>query len=88
MAGVCDTAEALISLSLEPLAEGGLLATGEDVPGLLAQGRTITETVEIAQDIARRIAESMKERGEQIPPALEHGVQGGVTVVMPVTLSR
>ena len=87
MAGVCDTAEALISLSLEPLAEAGLLATSEDVPGLVAQGRTITETVEIAQDVARRTSESMKERGEQPPPALDHGVEGGVTVVMPVTLS-
>lgn len=87
MAGVCDTAEALIRLTLEPLAEGGFVATSDDVPGLVAQGRTIAETVEIAQDVARRIAESMRERGEQPPAALEHGVEGGVTVVMPVTLS-
>jgi antitoxin HicB len=87
MQGVSET-EALIRLTIEPLPEGGFVATSEDVPGLVAQGRTVAEAVEIAQDVARRIAESMREHGEPVPPALERGIEGGVTVVTPVTLER
>jgi predicted RNase H-like HicB family nuclease len=35
------------------LPEGLYLATSEEVRGLLAQGRTITETLEIARDVAK-----------------------------------
>ncbi len=86
--GLIGLAEALIRLTLEPLPEGGFVATSEDVPGLIAQGRTIAETVEIAQDVARRIAESMVEHGDPLPPAFERSPQGGVTVLTPVTLGR
>lgn len=79
-------AEALIRLTVEPLAEGGFVATSEDVPGLVAQGRTIAETVEIAQDVARKIAESMREHSEPLPLALERCVEGGATVLTPVTI--
>ena len=37
---------------------GQHLATLEDFLGLVAQGRTVAETVEIAQDVARRLIES------------------------------
>jgi hypothetical protein len=40
--------EATIRLHIEPLAEGGYVATSPDVPGLVAEGRSITETVETA----------------------------------------
>jgi predicted RNase H-like HicB family nuclease len=50
-----------ISLHLETLENGQILATSEDVPGLVAQGRTIQETIEIAQDVARKIIESYKD---------------------------
>jgi predicted RNase H-like HicB family nuclease len=59
-----------IHLHLEPLEEGGYVATSPDVPGLVAQGRDVTETVEIAQGLARKIVESCIEHGEPIPPAL------------------
>lgn len=55
---------------MEPLEEGGYVATSPDVPGLVAQGRTITETAEIARDVARKIAESCIEHGDPLPPAL------------------
>lgn len=45
--------EVLLNLHVEALDEGGYLATSSELPGLLAQGRTIAETVEIAQDVAR-----------------------------------
>ena len=41
--------EAAIRLHIEPLEEGGYLATSPDVPGLVAEGRSIVEAVEIAQ---------------------------------------
>lgn len=62
--------EITIQLHVEPLDEGGYVATSPDVPGLVAQGRSMTETVEIAQGLARRIAESCIEHGDPIPAAL------------------
>lgn len=64
--------EATIRLHLERLAEGGFVATSPDVPGLVAQGRTVTETVEIAQGLTRKIAESCLEHGDPLPPALKN----------------
>ncbi len=57
--------ESLLSIQVEELPEGVFLATGKDLPGLLAQGRTLTETLEIAQDIAKKLAESYREHGDQ-----------------------
>ena len=61
--------EITIQLHVEPLEEGGYVATSPDVPGLVAQGRSMTETVEIAQGLARKIAESCIEHGDPIPAA-------------------
>jgi antitoxin HicB len=60
-------AEATIKLHIEPLDEGGYLATSDDVPGLIAQGRTVAETTEIARDICRKLYESYVDHGERIP---------------------
>ena len=46
--------EKMISLHIEKLPEGYYLATSDDVQGLVAQGRTIAETIEIARDIAKK----------------------------------
>jgi antitoxin HicB len=62
--------EATIRLHVEPLAEGGYVATSPDVPGLVAEGRTLVEAAEIAQGLARKIAESCLEHGDPLPPAL------------------
>lgn len=62
--------EVTIRLHVEPLEESGYVATSPDVPGLVAQGRSLTETVEIAQELARKIAESCIEHRDPIPPAL------------------
>jgi len=63
--------EVAIRLHVEAVGEGVFVATSPDVPGLVAEGRSITETVEIAQGLARRIAESCLEHGDPLPPALE-----------------
>jgi hypothetical protein len=37
---------------------------------LIAEGRSVTEATEIAQGLARKIAESCIEHGDPLPPAL------------------
>ncbi|NCC25306.1 MAG: DUF1902 domain-containing protein [Deltaproteobacteria bacterium] len=54
--------ETVISLHIKQLPEGLYLATSSDVQGLVAQGRTIAETMEIARDVARRLIEAQTER--------------------------
>jgi predicted RNase H-like HicB family nuclease len=49
-------------LHVERLPEGGYLATSEAIQGLVAQGHTVTETLEIARDVARRSVESQQLR--------------------------
>jgi len=56
--------ERVLNLHIEKLPEGVYLATSADVPGLVAQGRTITETLEIARDVAKKILEGRAEREE------------------------
>jgi predicted RNase H-like HicB family nuclease len=48
-------------LHIEKLPEGVYLATSDDVQGLVAQSRTITETLEIARDIAKKLIEAQDE---------------------------
>lgn len=62
--------EVAIRIHVEPLTEGGFLATSPGVPGLVAEGRSISEAVEIAQGLARKIVESCLEHGDPVPPAL------------------
>ena len=54
--------EKIVNLHVEHLPEGVYLATSEQVPGLVAQGRTVTETLEIARDVATRLLEAQAER--------------------------
>jgi predicted RNase H-like HicB family nuclease len=54
--------ERIINLHVEKLPEGLYLATSEDVQGLVAQGRTVSETMEIAKDIARKLLESQEKK--------------------------
>jgi antitoxin HicB len=62
--------DAAIRLHVEPLEEGGYVATSPDVPGLVVQGRSLVEVAEIARDVARKIADSCLEHGDPLPPAL------------------
>jgi predicted RNase H-like HicB family nuclease len=57
--------EKLIHIKLEKLPEGLYLATSDDVQGLVAQGRTVAETLEIARDIVRRLLEAHAERADE-----------------------
>lgn len=57
--------EQIANLHIEKLPEGVYLATSENIPGLVAQGRTITETLEIARDVAKKLLEAQGERHQQ-----------------------
>ena len=54
--------ELVIQIQVEQLPEGAFLATSNELPGLVAQGRTVSETLEIARDVARKLIEARRER--------------------------
>jgi predicted RNase H-like HicB family nuclease len=62
--------ELVVRIQVEELPEGLYLATSDELPGLVAQGRTIAETLDIARDVARKLIEARREReGEPSLPA-------------------
>ena len=44
--------ERVVNLQIEKLPEGVYLATSDNIQGLVVQGNSITETVEIERDVA------------------------------------
>ena len=54
--------EKMIRVHVEKLPEGVYLATSDELQGLVAQGRTVTETLEIARDVAKKLLEARAER--------------------------
>jgi predicted RNase H-like HicB family nuclease len=58
--------ELAIRIQIEELPEGIYLATSDELPGLVAQGRTIAEALEIARDVARKLIEARREREGEI----------------------
>ena len=76
--------EILLAIQLEALPEGGFLATSDELPGLVAQGRTAAEALEIAQDVARKLIQSYEEHGDELPPALRTArpISGNVRIAV------
>lgn len=80
-----------LPIKIDRLEEGGYLATSDDLPELLAQGRTVAETMEIAQDVTRKIVESSLDHGDALPDVLKTAMPTGVAfeakipVPMPLT---
>ncbi len=52
--------ERIINLHIQKLPEGYYLATTDDLQGLVVQGKTISETLEIARDVAQKLIESQE----------------------------
>lgn len=65
---LAEVEEVAIRVRVEKLANGKYLGTSPDVPGLVAEGRSVAETVEIAQGLARKIVESCLEHSDPLPP--------------------
>ncbi|MEH2418121.1 type II toxin-antitoxin system HicB family antitoxin [Nostoc sp.] len=66
--------ERLLNIHIEKLPEGVYLATSDELQGLVAQGRTVAETLEIARDVARKLleAQSQDEELDYLQPIAEH----------------
>lgn len=73
--------ELTVQVHVERLPEGVYLATSDELPGLVAQGRTVAETLEIARDVARRLIEARCER-EGTAPLLSSEERQDFTIVV------
>jgi predicted RNase H-like HicB family nuclease len=58
--------ERMINLQIEKLPEGVYLATSDNIQGLVVQGDTITETIEIARDVAKKLIEAQEQQIAQL----------------------
>ncbi|HRO43825.1 MAG TPA: hypothetical protein PL009_13390 [Flavipsychrobacter sp.] len=65
--------ETVVNIHIEKLPEGYFLATSNEVQGLVAQGRTITETLEIARDVAKKLLEAQSENQNKKLISLDGG---------------
>jgi len=76
--------EMRLRLRIRALKEGGYLATSPDVPGLVAEGRSLTEVANIARGVARAIVESCLEHGDPLPSALAKPARLPVDLLIPL----
>jgi len=60
--------ERIVILHIEKLPEGYYLATSDTIQGLIAQGRTIAETIEIAKDVAKKLIEAQEDQIQSLNP--------------------
>ena len=51
----------IVNIKIEKLPEGYYLATSENIQGLVAQGRTVAETIEIARDVAKKLMKAKEQ---------------------------
>ncbi|MBC6429385.1 type II toxin-antitoxin system HicB family antitoxin [Nostoc sp. HG1] len=63
--------ERLLNIHIEKLPEGVYLATSDELQGLVAQGRTVAETLEIARDVARKLLEAQSQDQDYLQPIAE-----------------
>lgn len=63
--------EVLLRLKIERLKGGEYLATSPSLPGLIAQGRSLQEALEIAQDVGRKLIESYQDHGDPLPEEIK-----------------
>ena len=54
-------------VQIEKLPEGGFMATSQDLPDLIAYAQTVSETIEIAKDVAQKLVDSYLEHGDIMP---------------------
>ena len=59
--------ELALRVQVEELPEGLFLATSDELAGLVAQGRTVAEALDIARDVARKLIEARRDRDGTTP---------------------
>lgn len=72
--------ELVLRVQVEELPEGLFLGTSDEMPGLVAQGRTVAEALDIARDVARKLIEARHDRDGIT--ALPRATQREYTVVV------
>ena len=74
--------ELALRVQIEELPEGLFLATSDELPGLVAQGRTVAEALDIARDVARKLIEARRDRdgNTALPGGLATGREYTVVV--------
>ncbi len=60
--------EHVIQLHIEKLPEGLYLATSDEVQVLIAQGRTIQETIAIAGDVVKKLISAQRQNAVFMEP--------------------
>ena len=78
--------EYMISIKIEKLEEGGYLATSDSIQGLIAQGRTIAETMEIARDVANKLIESYIDHNDLLSFWANKSIDHITNVQIPVSV--
>lgn len=78
--------EYMLSIKIEKLEEGGYLATSNSIQGLIAQGRTIAETMEIAWDVAKKLIESYIYHNDPLPFEINKPINHVTNVQIPVSI--
>lgn len=81
---ITEIDEVAIRLRVEAVGDGVYVATSPDVPGLVAEGRSVTEAVEIAQGLSRKIVESCLEHGDPLPPVFARAAREPQEFIIPV----
>ena len=73
-----------ITLEIQRLEEGPYLGTSPELPGLIVQGVTAEEVIDLARDIARDLIVVMLETGQPLPSGLHRvDVPARVSLVVP-----
>lgn len=73
--------ELAIRIHVEQLPEGLFLATSDELSGLVAQGQTVAEALDIARDVARKLIEARRER-EGVPDLPSTSERRDYTIVV------
>jgi len=60
-----------LPIEIEPLQEGGYLATSPVLPGFLVEGETIEEVLREAPVVARELLQAFRDLGKPLPAALQ-----------------
>ena len=68
----------VVPVEIEPLEEGGYLATCQAIQGCHAEGETIAEALDILEDVARILLELRREDGLPPPEGLEQLEPGAI----------
>lgn len=56
--------ELAMRVQIEDLPEGLFLATSDELNGLVAQGRTVAEALDVARDVAKKLIEARRDRDD------------------------